>query len=120
MQAGNSAISPAGGDHLGGVLQASFGHGGAAQHAGHFMRAGALIEQANLGLGPSRGFSFIDQKMLIGKGRYLGQMSYAENLLAARQCLEFLTDCFSGAAADADVDLVEDQSARCRCLPRFG
>ena len=50
--------------------------------------------------------------MLIGEGGDLGQVRDAENLLAAAQGLQFMSDSFSGAASDADVDFVEDQRAR--------
>ncbi len=119
MQARNSRLT-AGSDHLGGMLQAGLRYGGAAQHAGHFVRARPLIEEANLSLGASRGFSFVYEEMLIGKSSDLGQMRYTKNLLATRQCLELLPDRLSGPAADADIDLVEDQRARRRYLPGFG
>ena len=42
--------SPAGGDHLRGVLQAGVGDFGAGQHAGDFVGAGAVVEDADAGL----------------------------------------------------------------------
>ena len=76
------------------------------------MGAGALIEQPDLGFGAARGLALVDEEMLIGEGGDLRQVSDAENLLAARQGLELLAYGFRGAAADADVDFIEDQSAR--------
>jgi hypothetical protein len=42
---------PAGGDHLGGVLEAGFGDFGAGDHSGYFVGAGAVVEDADLGFG---------------------------------------------------------------------
>lgn len=41
----------AGGDHLGGVLEAGFGDFGAGDHSGDFVGAGAVVEDADLGFG---------------------------------------------------------------------
>ena len=55
---------------------------------------------------------FSTSEVLIGEGGDLRQMGDAENLLAAAEGFELLADGFGGAASDADVDFVEDQSAR--------
>ena len=52
------------------------------------------------------------EKMLVGEGRNLWKMGDAEHLLAAAEGLQFLTDGLGRAAADADVNFVEDQCAR--------
>ena len=64
-------------DHLRGVLQTGFRHGGAAEHACNFMRAGPLVEQSYLGLRTARGFAFVDEEVLVGKCGDLRQMGHA-------------------------------------------
>ena len=72
---------------------------------------------ATLGDGPvddlaAVGFALVNQEVLIGEGCDLGKMGYAEHLLATAEGLELVPHRFGRAAADADVDLVEDQRAR--------
>ena len=105
-------VLPAGGDHLGGVLQAGFCDLCAGAHAGDFVGAGAVVEEADFGFGAAVGFALVDEEVLVGEGGDLGQVGDAENLLAAAEGFELLADGFRGAPADADVDLVEDQGAR--------
>ncbi len=50
----------AGGDHLGGVLEAGFGDFGAGDHSGDFVGAGAVVEDADLGFGAAVGFALFD------------------------------------------------------------
>ena len=94
------------------MLQAGFGDLGAGEHAGDFVGAGALVEEADLGFGAAVGLALVDEKVLVGEGGDLRQVSDAENLLAAAEGLELLADGFGGAASDADVDFVEDEGAR--------
>jgi len=98
---------PARRDHLRGVFQARVGDFGAAQHACHFAGAGVVVEREDLGAGAAVLLALFDGQMLVGEGGDLGQMRDAENLLRSPERLEFLPDGLGGAAADADVDLVE-------------
>ena len=59
---------PAGGDHLGGVLEAGFGDLCAGEHAGYFVGAGAVVEEADLGFGAAVGFALFDDEVLVGEG----------------------------------------------------
>ncbi len=85
---------------------------GAAQHAGDFVGAGAVVEDADAGLRAAVLLALFDGEMLIGEGGDLRQVGDAEDLLRAAEGFELLADGFGGAAADADVDFVEDQGAR--------
>ena len=76
------------------------------------MGAGAVVEDADVGLRAAVLLALFDGEMLIGEGGDLRQMGDAENLLGAAEGLELLADGFGGAASDADVDFVEDQRAR--------
>ena len=76
------------------------------------MGAGAVVEDADAGLGAAVLLALFNGEMLIGEGGDLRQVGDAENLLAAAEGFEFLADGFGGAAADADVDFVEDEGAR--------
>jgi hypothetical protein len=100
------------GDHLRGVLEAGFGDCCAGEHSGYFVGAGAVVEEGDLGPGAAVGLALVDEEVLVGEGGDLWQMGHAQNLLAAAEGFELLADGFRGAAADADVDLVEDQRAR--------
>src|SRR5580692_2086907 len=97
---------PAGGDHLRGVLKASVSHLRAAQHARHFVIAGAVVEGADLCLGAALRLALLHYKMLIGEGGDLRQMRDAQHLLAACKCLELVPHGFRCASTDANVDLV--------------
>jgi hypothetical protein len=57
-------------------------------------------------------FALFDEEMLVGKGSDLRQMRHAQHLLRAAQHLQLLPDRLRRAAADADVDLIEDQRSR--------
>ncbi len=94
------------------MLKAGVSDFGAGKHAGHFVGAGAIVEDADLRLGAAVILALFDDEVLIGEGGDLRQVGDAEDLLAAGESLEFLADGFGGAAADADVDFVEDQRAR--------
>ena len=94
------------------MLEAGFGDRCAGDHAGYFVGAGAVVEEADLDLGAAVGLALVDEEVLVGEGGDLGQVGDAEDLLAAAEGLELLADGLGGAAADADVDLVEDQGAR--------
>ena len=100
---------PAPGDHLGGVLEASVGHFCAGQHAGDFVGAGTVVEDADAGLRAAVLLAFFDGEMLVGEGGDLREVGNAEDLLGAGESFELLADGFSRAASDADVDLVENQ-----------
>ena len=104
--------SPAPGDHLRGVLEAGVGDFGAGEHAGDFVGAGAVVEDADAGGGAAVLLALFDGQMLIGEGGDLRQVGDAEDLLGAAEGLELLADGLGGAASDADVDFVEDQGAR--------
>jgi hypothetical protein len=49
--------SAAGGDHLGGVLEAGVGNFGAGEHSCDFVGAGAVVEDADLGFGAAVGLA---------------------------------------------------------------
>jgi len=116
-----SGPSPASCDHLGGVLEAGFGHRGAGNHAGYFVGAGAVVEGADAGLGAAVVLALLDDKVLVGEGGDLGQMRDAQDLLAAAEGFEFLAYRLRSAATNADIDLVEDQGAgRGSRFPGFG
>ena len=102
----------AAGDHLGGVLEAGVGYLGAGEHAGDFVGAGAVVEDADAGLRAAVLLALFDGQVLIGEGGDLREVSDAEDLLGAGESLELLADGFGCAASDADVDFVEDERAR--------
>ncbi len=112
----SESLSPAAGNHLRGVLQAGVGDFGAAQHARHFMRSGAIVEDADARLRAAVRLTLFDGQMLIGEGGDLRQMRYTQNLLRAGEGFELLADGLGGAASDADIDFVEDQRTRSRLL----
>jgi len=103
----------ASGDHLRGVLQAGLGHFGAAQHARHFVSAGAVVQNPDARRGAPILLALFDRQMLIGEGGDLGQMRDAQNLLRAAESLQFVADGFGGASVRGVVfffDLDEDSS----------
>ena len=107
-----SALLPAAGDHLGGVLQAGVGNLCAGEHACDFVGAGAVVEDADPRLRAAVFLALLDSEMLIGESGNLRQVGNAEDLLRAGEGLELLADGFGGAAADADVDFVENKRPR--------
>jgi hypothetical protein len=62
---------------LRGVLEAGVSDFGAAQHAGDFVGAGAVIEDADAGCGAGVLLALLYCQMLIGEGSDLRQMGYA-------------------------------------------
>lgn len=92
-------------------MEAGFGDGGAGDHAGYFVGAGAVVEDADLGFSAAVGLALFYDEMLVGEGGDLRQMGDAKDLLAAAEGLELVANRLGGAASDADVDFVEDQSA---------
>ena len=101
-------------------MEAGFGDFGAGDHAGDFVGAGAVVEEADLHLGAAAGLALFDDKVLIGEGGDLRQVGDAEDLLALAEGFELLADGFGGAASDTDVDFVEDQRARGGFFLAFG
>ncbi len=106
----------AGGNHLGGVLQAGISDLGAAQHACNLVGAGAVVEDTDAGLGASVFLSLFHSEVLISEGCDLGQMRNAQDLLGATERLEFVPNGFGCAASDAYVDFIEDEGAGSRFL----
>jgi hypothetical protein len=102
---------PAGSDHLRRVLEAGVCDFGSGQHAGHFVGAGAVVEDADAGLGAAVFLAFFNGQVLVGKGGDLRQVRHAQNLLGAAEGLELVAYRFGGAASDADVDFVEYEGA---------
>src|ERR1700733_11443156 len=94
------------------MLKAGVGDLGAAEHSGYLVRARAVVEYADLGLGAAVIFALFDDEMLACEGRYLRQMRDAEHLLTFRERLQFLAHCFSRPSTKADVNLMEDQRSR--------
>lgn len=84
------------------------------------MGARAVIEDANLRLGAAIDFTLFHSQVLVREGCNLRQMRDAEDLLASAERFELVADSFSRAASNADIDFVEDKSARSRLLPVFG
>ncbi|MFZ1939837.1 MAG: hypothetical protein WAU67_12115 [Terracidiphilus sp.] len=84
------------------------------------MGAGAIVEDADSGLCAAVFLALFYGEMLIGEGGDLRKVSDAENLLRAAKGFELLADGFGGAAADADVDFIEDERARRGLLFCFG
>jgi len=68
--------------------------------------------EGDFGFGAAVGFALVDEEVLIGEGGDLGQVGYAQNLLAAAEGFELLATASAAASANADVDLIEDQGAR--------
>ena len=60
--------SPARGNHLGGVLEAGFGDLCAGDHAGDFVGAGGVVEEADLHFGAAGGLVFFNDEVLVGEG----------------------------------------------------
>lgn len=100
---------PARRDHLCGVLEAGFGDLCAGDHAGDFVGAGAVVEEADFGFGAAVGFALVDEEVLVGESGDLRQVGDTENLLAAAEGFELLADGFGGAPADAYVDLIKNK-----------
>jgi hypothetical protein len=114
------AALAAGSDHLRSVLQTGVGDFCAAQHARDFVSASPIVEHADLRFSTTVIFAFLNGEMLIGERGNLREMSDAENLLRAGKSFELLANGFGSSATDADVDFVEDQSARRGFLSSFG
>ena len=76
------------------------------------MSAGTVVEDANAGGGTAILLALFNRQVLVSKGGDLRQVGDAENLLGAGEGFELLADGLSGAATDADVDFVKDESAR--------
>ena len=57
--------------------------------------------------------------MVVGKAGDLGEMSDTNHLIFGSKGLKAAGDTFGGAASDACVDFIEDQSARGRIWVRF-
>jgi hypothetical protein len=94
-----------------GVLEAGVGDFCPGQHAGDFVGAGAVVEDADAGLRAAVLLALFDGEMLIGEGGDLREVGNAENLLGAGEGLKLLANSFGGAASDANVDFVEDECA---------
>src|SRR3954464_12359641 len=56
---------------------------------------------------------FGDDDLRVGKGRYLGEMRDDHHLMPAPRAAQALSPRRGGGAADAGIDLVEDERLRC-------
>jgi hypothetical protein len=96
--------------HLLGMLARGLGQFGPAQHAGNFLGALLAGDEADCGAGAIGGALLFDHVMMVGEGRNLRQVSYAQYLIGSRQCFQLFSYGLSCASADAGIDFVEDKS----------
>src|SRR5215813_10378892 len=87
-------------NHLLGVFSGGIGQAGAAQHPGNFLSALRTCDLADRSPGSRPGFALLDQVVMVGKGRDLGQMGNTKNLISAGELLQLLAHGFGRAAAD--------------------
>ncbi len=80
----------------------------AGEHSGDFFHALGLFHEAHAGLRATAMGGLFDEEVLVGERSDLRQVRDADDLLRGGEGLELLADGFCGAAADADVDFVED------------
>ncbi len=79
----------------------SLGQLRAGQHARHFLGAFFPGNLTDSGLRAARGLTFLDQVVVIGKGRDLRQVSNAEHLIPFSKRLQLLPDRLSRTSSDA-------------------
>src|SRR3954454_739119 len=89
----------------------------AAEHARHLLDARRFVQPANRRARPSAVDPFLDCEMRIGVGGDLRQVRDAEHLECRPQRAQLAADDVGDAAANAGIDLVEDQPGR-RCARR--
>ena len=92
----------------------------ARKHADDLLHALRPLHGTHTGLNASAAFGLFNQEVLVGEGGDLGQVGDAQHLLGAGQRLQLGADRLRCAAANADVDFVEDQGARQGSLPAAG
>src|SRR6185295_13722438 len=86
----------------------------AAEHPRDFVDAAGLVEAADRRPRPSAIHTLVDCEVRIGVGGDLRQVRDAEDLERGAERTQLAADDVGDAAADAGVDLVEDQTRRRR------
>lgn len=94
--------------HLFGMPARGFGNLVATGHTGDFVDALGEIEGPQLGGGPVDVFGFFDPVVLIAMAGDLGEVGDAEDLMRARNAVEFFADHSRGLAANARIHLVKN------------
>ena len=84
-------------------------HRAPAEHAGHLRHAPGRLEALHAHAGAARGDPLLDSVLHVRQTGNLRQVGDAEDLAPRRDRPQPLADGAGRAAADADVDLVEDQ-----------
>src|SRR4051794_4562355 len=92
----------------------------AAEHARDLLDAGRLVQPANRRARSSAVDAFLDCEMRIGVSGDLRQVRDAERLECRPQRAQLAPDDVGDAAADAGIDLVEDQPGRRRARRTIG
>src|SRR6516162_11704088 len=79
-----AAALPVGFEQLLGMFAGGFGELGTAQHPGNFFSPLLAGDATDAGLRSLAGSLFLDEVVLIGKGRNLWQMGHAKDLVGMR------------------------------------
>src|SRR5215470_9253844 len=103
------SLPPRLGDELECVLEARVSDGFAAEHPGHLANPIVLDQDGDGRCGAPVVLPLLHAEMLVGVRGDLREVRDAENLVGPRDLTELLADGVCRLAADADVDLVEDQ-----------
>ena len=91
----------------------------APEHAGDFRNAGLARERRHLARGLAADAALGNDEMMVAAGRDLRQVRDGEHLHVAAEALHQAADGIGHGAANAGIDLVEDQRAQCgRCGAR--
>ena len=106
VQLSSNLALAAGGNHLGGVLQAGFSHSGPAQHASDLLGAGAFVERADLRLRAAVVLALFNHQVLGCEGGDLRQVSDAQHLLAELLESERLV-LYAGSSFDHGYELLD-------------
>src|SRR5947207_1723189 len=94
--------------HLLCVLAGSICQFRAAQHAGNLFSAFFADEGTDGGAGASADLLLFNYMMAVSKGRNLRQVGHTEDLIGSRELFEFFAYGLGGAAANANINFVED------------
>ena len=97
--------------HLLGVLAGSICQFSAAEHAGNFFGALFAGDATDGSASASGNLLLLDYIMMVSKCRYLRQVSYTEDLIGSRELLELFAYGLGGAAANANINFVEDHGS---------
>src|SRR5262249_4927790 len=80
-----------------------------AHHPDQFFDALLPMKGGDTGYRSSVKSNFFDTVLMGRKGRDLGKMGYAENLIARRQFFQLLAYGFGRLAANSSIDLIKDK-----------